>query len=103
VNDFIGIGMSTQGNKAIDDIGDEYFEFAQAVTINYALADRVGAYTEWFGLIPSGAAVAHAEHYADGGFVFRATNNLQFDIRAGIGLNDAAADYFTGAGIVIRL
>ena len=103
INDFLSVGASTQGNKAVDDVGDEYFEFAQAVTINYALAEKLSAYTEWFGLIPSGAAVARPEHYADGGFVFRATNNLQFDIRAGIGLSEAAADYFTGAGVVIRL
>jgi hypothetical protein len=103
VNDFIGIGMSTQGNKAIDDVGDEYFEFAQAITINYALAEKLSAYTEWFALIPSGGTTAFTEHYMDGGFVFRATNNLQFDIRAGIGLSERANDYFTGAGVVLRL
>jgi hypothetical protein len=103
INEFLSFAGSTQGNKAVDDAGDVYFEFAQSLTIGYSLTDRIGAYTEWFALIPSGSLIAPTEHYADGGFTFSATNNIQFDIRAGIGLNANAADYFTGVGIVIRL
>ena len=33
----------------------------------------------------------------------RLTNNLQFDIRAGVGLSDASDDMFAGAGMVVRL
>ena len=102
INDFLSVGMSTQGNKAVDDAGDIYFEFAQAITIGYTLSERIGAYTEWFVLVPSGSTAAFTEHYADGGLTFRATNNLQFDIRAGIGLSERSADYFTGTGVVIR-
>lgn len=102
INDFLSVGMSTQGNSAIDDVGDDYFEFAQAITINYALAEKLSAYTEWFALIPSGGTTAFTEHYADGGFVYRLTNNIQFDIRAGIGLSDRANDYFTGTGLCLR-
>lgn len=103
INDFLSFAGSTQGNKAVDELGDVYFEIAQSLTIGYSLSDRIGAYTEWFVLVPSGSTVAPTEHYLDGGFVFRATNDLQFDVRAGIGLSEAAADYFTGVGIVIRL
>ena len=42
------------------------------------------------------------EHYADGGFTVLMNNNLQFDIRAGVGLNEDADDVFTGAGFAIR-
>jgi hypothetical protein len=103
VNDFIGIGGSTQMNRAVDDLDEVYLEFAQSFTINYALAEQLGAFTEWFVLVPSGSEVARTEHYLDGGFVYRVTNNLQLDVRAGIGLSQAAFDFFGGTGVVIRL
>jgi hypothetical protein len=30
------------------------------------------------------------------------SNNIQWDIRAGLGLNDDAADYFAGTGLSLR-
>lgn len=103
INDFLSFAGSTQGNQAVDDANEVYFQFAQSLTIGYTLTDRLGAYTEWFVLVPSGSPVTPTEHYLDGGFTFRVTNNLQFDIRAGLGLSQRAADYFTGAGVVVRL
>ena len=103
VNDWIATGGSTQANRALDDVTDEpYLEFAQSWTINYSLADQVGAYTEWYVLATDGADTNHTENYADGGFTYLVTNNLQLDIRAGVGLNDAADDYFVGSGFAIR-
>ncbi|NOY29120.1 MAG: transporter [Planctomycetes bacterium] len=102
INDFISTAGSTQGNRRIDSSGDAYLEMAQSWTIAYSLSDRVGAYTEWFALIPSGADTAQTEHYANGGFTFLLSNDVQWDIRAGLGLNDAAADFFAGTGLSIR-
>jgi len=102
INDFISTAGSTQGNRRIDDSGDAYLEMAQSWTFGYSLTDKVGAYTEWFALIPSGADTARTEHYANGGFTYLLSNNLQFDIRAGWGLNEAAVDFFTGTGFSIR-
>lgn len=104
INDFLSCGGSTQVNKAVDDADDSsYTLFAQSFTFGYSLTDRVGAYTEYFGLFPSGATSTLPENYFDGGFTFSVTNNLQLDIRAGVGLNEAAYDYFVGSGFVIRL
>ena len=41
-------------------------------------------------------------HYINGGFTYLITNDIQWDIRAGAGLNDAAEDYFIGTGLSIR-
>ena len=60
------------------------------------------AITEWFAFFPAGSATDLPQQYFDGGFVYRVNNNLQFDIRAGVGLNDAADDFFAGSGSVIR-
>lgn len=103
VNDFISTAGSTQFNRAIDDgTGNAYTEWAQSWTIGYSLADRVGAYTEYFGLYPTSADTALPEHYFNGGFTFLINDDIQFDVRAGTGLNDAADDYFAGTGLSIR-
>jgi len=33
---------------------------------------------------------------------FLSSDDVQWDIRAGVGLNDAADDYFIGTGVSIR-
>jgi len=102
ISDFVSTAGSTQANRRIDDTGDAYLNMAQSWTIAYSLTDKVGAYTEWFALIPSGADTARTEHFANGGFTFLVSNNIQWDIRAGLGLNDAAADFFAGTGLSLR-
>jgi hypothetical protein len=104
VTDFLTLAGSSQVNRAHEDIGNFYTEFAQSVTVGYSLAENVGAYTEWFAFFPHGAldSGTRAEHYFDGGFTWRPTNDLQFDVRAGIGLNDSAADFFAGTGMALR-
>lgn len=103
INDFLSTGGSTQGNRRIDDTtGDAYLEIAQSWTAGYHLSDNLGAYTEWFAFIPSGADTERTQHYFDGGFTYLINNNMQFDINAGIGLNSAADDYFLGMGLAIR-
>ncbi len=102
INDWLSLGGSTQVNRARDDAANFYTEFAQSITVGYSLAEPVGAYTEWFVLVPNGVTTAQTEHYFNGGFTYLVTNNLQLDIRAGLGLNEAAADFFTGTGAVVR-
>ena len=103
VNDFISTAGSTQFNRAIDATTNaSYTEWIQTWTIGYSLADKLGAYTEWFALFPSSADTAKPEHYFDGGFTYLISNDIQWDIRGGVGLNDAADDYFVGTGLSIR-
>ena len=42
------------------------------------------------------------EHYLNGGFTYLQTNNVQWDIRAGLGLNDRSQDFLCGAGLSVR-
>ncbi len=103
INDFISTAGSSQINRALDEITMRpYLEFAQSWTIAYSLTDELGAYTEWFALIPDGANSALPEHFFNGGFTYLFSDDIQFDIRAGVGLNDSAADYFMGLGFSIR-
>lgn len=103
ISEFLTMAGSTQFNLAIDGAtADEYTEYAQSWTFGYSLAERVGAYTEWFVLVPAGAETARTEHYFDGGFTYSWSNDLQFDIRVGKGVSAAATDMFAGIGAVVR-
>jgi len=103
INKFISTAGSTQFNRAIDGgTGSAYTQWAQSWTVAYTLHDRLGAYTEWFALIPHSAETQKTEHYFNGGFTFLSSDDVQWDIRAGVGLNDAADDYFVGSGVSIR-
>lgn len=103
ISEFLSFAGSTQANLSIDDgTGLEFVEVAQSLTIGYTLGERLGAYTEWFVLAPAGATTAGTEHYLDGGFIFRISNDLQLDIRAGKGVSGTSVDYFGGVGAVVR-
>ena len=103
LTDCIVTAGSTQLNRAIDDVsGQAYTEWAQSWTFGYTLLDRLGAYTEWYGLFPHSAESAPNENYFNGGFTFLVSDNIQWDIRGGVGLNDAADDYLIGTGLSMR-
>lgn len=100
--DWLDAGGSTQINRARDDDGNFFGEFAQSLTTGFKLTEHLRAYAEWFMFAPIGHTIERTEQYFDGGFTFSVTRNLQLDVRAGAGLNDAADDFFTGAGSAIR-
>ncbi len=103
LNDKISTAGSTQFNKARDDdTARHYTEWAQSWTIGYSLAERLGGYTEYFGLYPNGADSVRTQHYFNGGITYSFTDDIQWDIRAGKGLNSASDDYFLGTGLVLR-
>jgi hypothetical protein len=103
INEFLSTAGSTQYNRAIDaETGSPSGVFAQSWTIGYHLTERLGAYTEWFVLVPDGADTTRTQHYFDGGFTFLMSNDLQLDIRAGVGASRASEDYFLGSGMSVR-
>jgi hypothetical protein len=104
IEDRLTLGMSTAFNRRRDDVGDFYLEFAQAATTGITLTEKLGLYLEVFALMPAGATAPATwpETYFDGGFIFRVNNNLQFDIRAGVGISRSAADFFAGSGFAVR-
>ncbi len=94
---------STQFNSALDDAtNSQYAEWAQSWTFGYALTDQLGMYTEWYAFFPNGADSITEEHYFNGGFTRTVGHNVQWDIRGGMGLNEAADDYFLGTGLSVR-
>ena len=103
LTDRIDIAGNTQANRALDDQTDDvYLEIAQSATMAFGLTERLGAYSEWYGIFPSGADTVEPLHFYNGGFTYLINNDFQLDWRAGLGLNDAADDYFVGAGAAMR-
>jgi len=103
INDFLCCGGSTQGNAALDgNTGNEYLEIAQSFTIGYTLTEKLGAFTEWFVIAPSGADTALTVHYLDTGLTYRVNDDLQLDFRVGKGISGPATDYFIGSGLAVR-
>jgi hypothetical protein len=103
INDEWSTGGSTGINGAVDDeTFDSYSEINQSWTVGHSWTDRLGSYVEWFALIPTSADTNHTENYFDGGFTYLFNDDLQWDIRAGVGLNSAADDFFAGTGLSFR-
>ena len=105
----VSLAGSTQVNAAVGDRNQDYREWAQSLSGGVALGDRTGLYGEWYAFVPSGldapagSRSERTEHYLNSGLTWLANEDLQWDIRAGFGLNDAAEDVYVGAGVVFRM
>jgi hypothetical protein len=103
INDEWSTGGSTGINGAIDDITlDSYTEVTSSWTLGHSWTEKLGSYAEWFVLIPASADTNPTENYFNGGFTYLINDDLQWDIRAGVGLNSGADDFFAGSGISFR-
>lgn len=102
INDSLSTAGSTQINRRFEDSGDDFLRLAQSWTVALSLTEKVGAYTEWFALFPLESGAAENEHYINGGLTYLINNDMQFDVRVGWGLNEAAEDFFAGAGLSVR-
>jgi len=103
INDQWSTAGSTAVNRAVDDgTGDSYVEVSQSWTVSRSWNDRLGSYAEWFVIAPSSADTVDTEHYFNAGSTFLINNDIQWDVRAGLGLNDAADDFFAGTGLSLR-
>jgi len=99
----LSLAGSTQFNLDVDPAShSRYTLFAQSITVGFSVTERLGGYVEWYALMPSGADLVKPEYYGNGGPVYLVTDNLQLDFRAGVGLNEAAQDYFVGSGASVR-
>jgi Putative MetA-pathway of phenol degradation len=105
VKDRFGMETVTSANGARDDVGHAFVNFAQGITAAFNLTRKLEAFTEYDLFVPLGAIApeqAHLQEYVVGGLVYFLTNDLEVDIRAGVGLNNHASDYLLGTGFAAR-
>ena len=72
------------------------------VALGFGLNDRLSAFVELYGDIPASASGGPANSF-DGGFTYLVRDNLQLDLAGGVGVSDAADDWFVGLGLSLRL
>ena len=116
LTDRLATGGSTQVNAVVAGLApvpvpgtgvnvgadDAFAELAQSWTVAGSVTDRVGAYAEYFAFFPLDAPGEADEHYLNGGFTYLLSDDVQYDARAGFGLNGAADDFFAGTGLSVR-
>jgi len=94
---------STGVNGAIDDeTSDTFSEVNQSISLGHSWTEKLGSYTEWYVLAPSGADTNRPQNYFNAGFTYLINKDVQWDIRAGVGLNEAADNFFAGTGLSLR-
>ena len=76
--------------------------FVYSAALGIALTDKWSGFVEFFGDIPLNATGGPANSM-DGGMTYLLKDNLQLDMLAGFGLSEAAADWFLGIGLSLRL
>lgn len=103
LTDRASLAGSTQVNSAAGEGDKDYSEWAQSLSYGLALGERGGLYGEWYAVLPAGLDGGQAEHYLNSGLTWLATVDLQWDVRVGFGLSDAAEDVYVGAGVVLRV
>jgi len=106
LRDRVGLGWNV-GYEAgsFEDGGGERHTLGRFVytgTLGFALAPVWGAFVELFGDLPA-SDPEPAAHCFDAGVTFLLTPRLQLDFAAGVGLNEAAQDWFASAGLSFRV
>ncbi|NQT12333.1 MAG: transporter [Planctomycetes bacterium] len=101
VTDWLALGGST-GSTWTAEEDDQFALLHQSLVAGFGLTDRLGSYFEWFAFFPDGAEDNRPQHFLDSGFTYLVSPNFQLDWHAGIGLNDASTDFFTGTGFIFR-
>lgn len=102
LSDSAGLGMNLN-LASIEGEESRIFEASASLALGLDLTEQLGTYAEYFGFYPEAGVPETDRHYVNGGFTFMLTENAQLDVRAGLGLNAAADDFFTGAGFSFRI
>jgi hypothetical protein len=75
---------------------------AYTAAVGFDVSSTVGMYVEVFG-DGAGSAGGSPAHSLDGGATWLVRDNLQLDAAGGLGLSDAADEWFVGLGVSARL
>ena len=95
------LGVTWQTSATASGGKDTNADFIYTALLGYGVNPQVDAFVEFFGALPLDEG--EDRHGFDAGFAWRVLPTVQFDLSAGVGLNDAALDLFIAAGISYRL
>lgn len=101
----LGLALTTEHvdrSGAAGGFRDRQMEAPYTFSIGFGLSERAGAFVESFGAIGVSDA-RRSTHSLDGGLTFLLSDAFQLDLSGGVGLNEAAEDWFFGTGVSFRL
>jgi hypothetical protein len=75
------------------------FQLDNGLKLPFAIGADQSAFVEWEANLPEGGG---STHWLNGGYQFLLTGDLQWDLNAGLGLNNRAGDYRLGLGFSMR-
>lgn len=98
----LGYNVGLEWGTAVDGNGDRstVSDVFYSVAAGFGLSPRWGAFGELFGNL-EGSSDAGSRHSVNGGLTYLAKPNLQLDAAAGVGLSDAADDWFVVLGFSV--
>lgn len=89
--------------QSVEDGGGSHHRLSNYVytlVLGFSHSDRLGSFVEFFGEAAASAAGAPA-NLIDGGVTYRIRDRVQLDLSGGVGISDAADDWFISSGISI--
>ena len=90
----LNIGWPVQG-------GERFTRFAGSFTAGFSMTPRLGAYVEYYILAPAGLRADDAG-FANAGFTFLLSSDVQLDARLGSGVHGPTPNLFFGVGVAVR-
>jgi hypothetical protein len=103
LNEDWSLSGSTAIGGAVDAVtNDPYAQFSQSLSLGHTWTKKVDSFSEFYVLSPIGADTNRPQNYFNAGFSVHINNDVQWDIRAGVGLNEAADNFFAGTGLTLR-
>ena len=86
------------GTVKVSRFADGY-QLDNGLKLPFAIGTDQSAFVEWEANLPEGGG---STHWLNGGYQFLLTDDLQWDLNAGFGLNSRAGDYRLGLGFSTR-
>ena len=96
INSWLGI-TTNLGAHWENDSPETIYRYA--LSFDFSLSERVGAFAEFYGDLPEASA---SSHLFNAGFTYLVTNDVQLDLAAGTALTDNAPDFYVGGGVSWR-
>jgi len=89
------------GSPIDKDTGDRFFQGVASVMGCRTISEAASLFGEFYTNFPA-ADDNDAEYVVQTGLIHRLSDNMQFDVRVGAGLNDQAPDWLVGCGLAYR-
>jgi hypothetical protein len=96
------MGNTALGETANQLRNDTYARVAQSIAFDHAWSDRIHSFIEFYMFAPINSVADHPQYYFDRGVTVFLMQNVQWDLRVGMGLNSWADDFFAGTGLSVR-